>query len=134
MNQVWQVEQQPVEFCLQGNQALLGIRKPGAKCLDFGEQWRDILSLGLRMPDRLGSGIALVAERVDGDLRFLAARFECGKLRQVERKPPPREIRGYALRVGPELPDIKHRRRPVPSVRVPATAHRVGCAPVFPAT
>ena len=134
MNQVWQVEQQPVKFCLQGNQALLGIRKPGAKRLDFGEQRCDVLSLGLRMPNRLGSGIALVAERIDGDLCFLAARFERGELREVERESPPREIRGYALRVGPELPDIKHRRRPVPPVRVPATAHRAECAPVFPAT
>ena len=44
------------------------------------------------MADRLGSRVAFVAQRVNCDLRFLAARLERGELFKVEREATAREI------------------------------------------
>jgi hypothetical protein len=93
VKQVRQIEQESIKVALKDCEFLLSLRQSRAERLHFGEQRGDILSLRLGVPDSLGSRIALVAQRIDGDLGILAARFQGCELAKIELEPAAREIR-----------------------------------------
>ena len=68
----------------------------------------DVLPCSLRLADRLGLRVALVAQAVGFDLQLLALLLQGGECREVEREPATREVRGDDFRFVAEQPRIDH--------------------------
>jgi hypothetical protein len=84
VQEIRQVEEQRVEFGLQGGQCAFRGIEARAKRLDLGQKRRDVLRLGLGLADGARAAVAFVAQRIDGDLCVLPAFFQFRESRDVE--------------------------------------------------
>ena len=108
VQQVRQPEREPLDLGLHGGELGLGGGLLLAERLDLLEERRDVGALGLRLTDRLGAGVALVAQRVGTDLDGLAAVLERVERGDVEGEAAPREVRGDAGGFGAQQFRVEH--------------------------